>query len=164
VDWLLANMAIFWIIVAVVLAVIEGLTLGLVTIWFTIGAGAAAAAALAGAGVWLQVVVFFAVSVVLLVFTRPILVKRLKVGREKNYTQQLEGKAALVTEDIKPFHSGLAKVNGIVWTAVGETETVRIAAGEQAKILRVEGVKLIVVPMAPEGAETARASEVGVGE
>jgi membrane protein implicated in regulation of membrane protease activity len=137
-------MAIFWIIVAVIMAVIEGVTLGLVTIWFTIGGAAAAVSALLGADAPIQVVVFFIVSIVLLIFTRPILVKKLKVGREKNVIEQLEGKVGLVTEDIRPFHSGLVKVNGIIWTAVGETNEVIAAAGTKVEILRVEGVKLIV--------------------
>ena len=138
--------AIFWVIVAVIFAIVEGATMGLVTIWFTVGGGAAALAAVIGAPFPVQVAVFFIVSVVLLIFTRPLFVKRLRVGKEKNYTEQLEGKPALVTEDIGPFHSGLAKVNGIVWTAVGETEEMTAAKGERVTILRVEGVKLIVRP------------------
>jgi membrane protein implicated in regulation of membrane protease activity len=142
-------MAIFWIVVAVALAVIEGFTLGLVTIWFTIGGAAAVASALLGAGVPIQIAVFFIVSIALLLFTRPILVKKLKVGKEKNVIEQLEGKTGLVTEEIGPFQSGLVKVNGIVWTAVGETNAVAAAAGAEVEILRVEGVKLIVRNPAP---------------
>ena len=121
-ELIAANMALFWIICAVIFAVLEGVISGLVTIWFTIGGGAAAATAAAGAPIPVQVVVFFAVSIVLLIFTRPILSKKLKVGREKNYTQQLEGKPGLVVEAIEPFKSGQVKVNGIVWTAVGESD------------------------------------------
>lgn len=143
-EWIASNMVIFWIVCAVIFAVIEGITSGLVTIWFTIGGAAAAAAGGAGLPIPGQVIVFFIVSVVLLIFTRPILVKKLKVGKEKNYTEQLEGKPGLVTEAIEPFQSGLVKVNGIVWTAVGETEEFHAQAGETVEIVRVEGVKLIV--------------------
>jgi membrane protein implicated in regulation of membrane protease activity len=143
-DWILANMAIFWVIVAVVFAVIEAIVSGLVTIWFTVGGGVAAVCALAGMPPGGQVAVFFVVSIVLLVFTRPILVKKLKVGREKNYTEQLEGKTGLVVEAIEPFGSGQVKVRGIVWTAVGETDDLAAPVGSKVEILRVEGVKLIV--------------------
>jgi len=142
-DWISSNMVLFWIICAVIFAVLEGIVSGLVTIWFTIGGAAAAVAAIA-APIPIQIVVFFAVSIALLIFTRPILVKKLKVGREKNYTEQLEGKAGLVVDEIKPFHSGQVKVNGIVWTAVGETDQFSANAGEQVEIVRIEGVKLIV--------------------
>ena len=144
IDWIVSNMVLFWIICAVIFAVLEGIISGLLTIWFTIGGGAAAVAAAVGAPIPAQIVCFFIVSVVLLIFTRPILVKKLKVGREKNYTEQLEGKPGLVVEEIKPFHSGQVKVRGILWTAVGETDTFAAKKGEQVRIVRVEGVKLIV--------------------
>ncbi|MDR1043208.1 MAG: NfeD family protein [Clostridiales Family XIII bacterium] len=137
-------MVILWIIIAIVFAVIEGFTLGLVTIWFTIGAAAAVVVALAGGDPLIQVVVFFAVSIVLLIFTRPILVKKLKVGREKNNIELLEGKVGLVTETIAPFKSGLVKVNGVIWTAVGDDKEFAADAGSEIEIVRVEGVKLIV--------------------
>ena len=143
-ELIVANMVLIWIILAVVFAVIEGIVSGLVTIWFTIGAGAAAGLAAAGAPIPVQVVVFFAVSLVLLFFTRPILSKKLKVGKEKNYTEQLEGKPGLVVEAIEPFKSGQVKVGGILWTAVGETERFAAPADSMIEIVRVEGVKLIV--------------------
>ncbi|MDR1495444.1 MAG: NfeD family protein [Clostridiales Family XIII bacterium] len=141
---LAGHMAIVWIVVAIILAVIEGFTLGLVTIWFTIGAAASTVVALAGGDIMIQIVVFFVVSIVLLIFTRPILVKKLKVGREKNNIELLEGSVALVTEAIEPFKSGLVKVNGVIWTAVGEETEFAAGADEEVEIVRVEGVKLIV--------------------
>jgi len=143
-DWIMANMVLIWIGIAVIFAVIEGIVSGLVTIWFTIGGGVAAALAAAGAPIPVQVVVFFAVSLILLIFTRPILSKKLKVGREKNYTEQLEGKPGLVVEAIEPFKSGQVKVGGIIWTAVGETEHFSAPAGSNVEIVRVKGVKLVV--------------------
>jgi len=143
-ELIVANMVLIWIILAVVFAVIEGIVSGLVTIWFTIGAGVGAGLAAAGAPIPLQVIIFFAVSLILLIFTRPILSKKLKVGKEKNYTEQLEGKPGLVVEAIEPFKSGQVKVGGILWTAVGETEHFAAPADTMIEIVRVEGVKLIV--------------------
>jgi membrane protein implicated in regulation of membrane protease activity len=151
IDWIASNMVLFWIICAVIFAVLEGIISGLLTIWFTIGGGAAAVAAAVGAPIPAQIVCFFVVSVILLIFTRPILVKKLKVGREKNYTEQLEDKPGLVVEEIKPYHSGQVKVRGILWTAVGETDTFAAKKGEQVKIVRVEGVKLIVKAFGESG-------------
>jgi membrane protein implicated in regulation of membrane protease activity len=141
---LAGHMAIVWIVIAIIFAVVEGFTLGLVTIWFTIGAAASTIVALAGGNILIQIAVFFIVSIVLLIFTRPILVKKLKVGREKNNIEQLEGSVALVTEKVEPFKSGLVKVNGVIWTAVGEEREFSADAGEEVEIVRVEGVKLIV--------------------
>ena len=143
-DWIASNMVLFWIIIAVIFAVIEGFVSGLVTIWFTIGGAAAAVACAVGAPIPVQVIVFFAVSIALLIFTRPILVEKLRVGKEKNYTEQIEGKPGLVIEALEPFHSGQVKVGGITWTAVGETDEFSAPAGCKVEIVRVEGVKLVV--------------------
>ena len=144
IELLASHIIVVWIVIAVIFAVAEGLTSSFITIWFTIGAAASAVVAAVGGGVPLQIVIFFVVSVLLLIFTRPILVKRLKLGKEKNYTEQLEGKTGLVIEEIKPFGSGQVKVRGIVWTAVGETEDFAAEKDSIVEIVRVEGVKLIV--------------------
>jgi membrane protein implicated in regulation of membrane protease activity len=138
------HMALIWIAIMIVFAVIEGFTLGLFTIWFAVGAAVATLVALLGGSPLIQVVVFFAVSLILLFFTRPILVKKLKVGREKNNIELIEGKIALVTEAIEPFKSGLVKVDGVVWTAVGEAPGFAVDKGAEVEIIRIEGVKLIV--------------------
>ncbi|MDR1272710.1 MAG: NfeD family protein [Clostridiales Family XIII bacterium] len=138
------HMALVWIAIAIVFAVIEGFTLGLFTIWFAVGAAAATLVALLGGSMPVQVAVFLAVSLVLLVFTRPILVKKLKVGREKNNIELIEGKTGLVTEAIEPYKSGLVKVDGVVWTVVGEDPGFTADKGSEVEIIRIEGVKLIV--------------------
>jgi membrane protein implicated in regulation of membrane protease activity len=71
-------------------------------------------------------------------------VKKLKIGREKNVTEQIEGRRGLVTETIKPFGSGLVKVDGVIWTAIGEYPEVMIQTGCRIQVVRIEGVKLIV--------------------
>ncbi|MDR2157371.1 MAG: NfeD family protein [Clostridiales Family XIII bacterium] len=144
---IVAHMAIVWIVLAIIFATIEGFTFGLVTIWFTVGALVAAIVALIGGNLPAQLIAFFAISIILLVFTRPILVKHLKVGKEKNNIEIIEGKRGLVTEMIAPFKSGLVKVNGIVWTAVGETPDAAAEVGQEVEVIRVEGVKLIVSPV-----------------
>ena len=55
--------AIIWLIISIVLAVIELSTLGLVTIWFAIGAIVSMIVALLGANIWVQLICFILVSV-----------------------------------------------------------------------------------------------------
>jgi membrane protein implicated in regulation of membrane protease activity len=144
IDYFANHMVIAWIVLAVIFAVTEGLTLSMITIWFTIGAAASAIVAACGGGFWLQLIVFVAVGVVLLIFTRPVLVKHLKVGREKNNVEAIVGATGLVTEAIKPFGSGLVKVRGIIWTAIGEAPDFETPDGAIVEVVRIEGVKLIV--------------------
>ncbi|MGI6731372.1 MAG: NfeD family protein [Anaerovoracaceae bacterium] len=135
---------IVWILIAVIFAIIEAFTMGLTTIWFTIGGVGACLVALAGGSILLQVVVFLVVSIVLLYFTRPLAEKKLKIGHEKNSIDQIIGKSALVTEDIEPYHTGQVKLDGQIWTAVSKHNQDTLVKGEEVRILKVEGVKLIV--------------------
>ena len=141
------TMPLLWIIVAIIFAVLEGFTVSLVTVWFAVGGIAAMIASLLGANIGIQIAIFLAVSILLLIFTRPILVKYLKLGKEKNNLEQIIGKTGLVTSAIEPFNSGQVKLNGIIWTAVGEDQNCAFAKDEQVKIVKIEGVKLIVTSL-----------------
>ncbi len=91
---------IFWLAVILIMSVIEIITLGLTTIWFAGGALAAFLAYLLGAGVAVQAVLFAAVSVALLVVTRPLAVRFFNQDREKTNAESLIGKTAVVLERI----------------------------------------------------------------
>ena len=67
---------IIWIAAIVIFGVVEAATVGLVSIWFVIGSVAGLVAAALDAPIWLQVVLFFLVSIAALIATRP-LVKKL---------------------------------------------------------------------------------------
>lgn len=142
--------SLIWIGIAVILGVIEAITLGLITIWFAAGALVAAIAALFHAPMPLQIVIFFVVSCVLLYFTKPLAQRKLKIGKEKTNVDALAGQTALVTENIRPYHTGQVKVNGQIWTAITDLSDLTIPAGIQVRIQGVEGVKLIVRPLEEE--------------
>jgi membrane protein implicated in regulation of membrane protease activity len=146
IGFLLDYLPVIWIAVAVLLAIIEAFTLGLTTIWFAIGSVVAALAAMLGAGFLAQTAVFLIVSILTLLLTRPVAVKKLKIGREKNVTEQMKGKLGVVTEALIPFGSGLVKVGGAFWTAVSEDPAIRMESGTEVVVVRIEGVKVIVKP------------------
>lgn len=133
-----------WILIAVIFAVIEGFTMGLTTIWFTIGGVAACIIALLGGPLLLQIAVFLIVSIILLYFTRPLAEKKLKIGHEKNNIDLMIGKTGMVTEDIMPYNTGQVKLNGMVWTAVTRGNNKIVLKGQEVKVVKIEGVKLIV--------------------
>ena len=142
------HLPLIWIGVAVFLALIEAATLGLTTIWFAIGAVVAVFAALLDQSFFVQVAVFFAVSAILLIFTRPVAIRRLALCREKNVTEQMEGRLGIMTEAAPPFGTGLVKVGGVFWTAVGEEPARGIEKGIEIVVVRIEGLKLVVRPAA----------------
>jgi len=133
-----------WTILAILLTVAEGLTMGLTTIWFAIGALAALVAAALHLNIVVQVVVFILVSVLSLIYTRPIAMRVLKIGATKTNAASLIGRKGIVQKEILPFATGQVKVNGQIWTAKGIDEEVEIPIGEEVLIKRIDGVKLIV--------------------
>ena len=93
-------MAIYWLIAAGVLILIEMITLGLTTIWFAGGSFVGFLAAVLGADLWLQILLCLLVSIILLVFTRPIAEKHLNHSRVKTNVDELVGKTGKVIEEI----------------------------------------------------------------
>lgn len=134
-----------WLIGMVVFLVIEIVTLGLTTIWFAGGALIAFLASLLGASVPVQVILFFAVSFILLLFTRPVLQKKLNSTREKTNVNSMVGKEGKVEETIDNFNeTGKILISGMEWTARSEQEDVVIPKGSKVIVKAVKGVKVIV--------------------
>ncbi|MFQ8958204.1 MAG: NfeD family protein [Eubacterium sp.] len=75
----LEKMYIVWICAAVLFGIFEALTVQLVSVWFVIGAVAALVSSLAGAELYVQIIVFIAVSVLMLLITRPLVKKKFVV-------------------------------------------------------------------------------------
>lgn len=133
-----------WLIIAAVLIILEIITISLTSIWFAVGAFAAALVTTATDNLWIQLGVFIALSVILWIFTRPVAMKYLKLGRVKTNVESLAGQKAIVTETINNIEAkGHAKINGLEWTARSADNTV-IDEGAFVVIKEVSGVKLIV--------------------
>ena len=138
-------MAIGWLIALIVLLAVEIATMGLTTIWFAGGALVALIAALLSANIVVKVILFVAVSLILLIFTRPVAVKYLNNNAVKTNAEGLIGRTAKVIYTIDNVNStGYASVDGQEWTARSEDNSVVIPEGTLVTIVRIEGVKLIV--------------------
>lgn len=136
----------FWLLAAVVFGVIESLTMGLVTIWFAGGALVALVASILNVSVPIQIVIFLAVSVVLMVGTRKIFIEKLRTGQEKTNVEALIGRIGTAKTDVDNMSAGIVNLSGQEWSALCGTEE-KIVAGEKVKVERIEGVKLIVAPV-----------------
>ena len=134
----------FWLIVAAAALVIEMISLGLSSIWFTGGGIVAALIAYADGPLWLQVIAFVGVSTILLLLMRPLAKKRLKIGEEKTNIDSMIGRIekVLVTVD-NNAGTGMIKIGDIDWRAVSDDGSV-IPDGTLVKISRIEGTKLYV--------------------
>lgn len=97
--------AVYWLIALVVLLVIEAATLGLATIWFAGGALIALIAAMCGAGFVIQMVCFLVVSLILLIFTRPVAVRFLNKDTLKTNVDRVIGMEGIVAEEISTWQA-----------------------------------------------------------
>lgn len=135
-----------WLAVIIVAAVLEALTAQLVSIWMVVGGIAALIANLLGAPLWVQSAVFLAVTALALALTRPLVRKVLDGKKVETNADRYIGKVGLVTAEIdNEMGQGQVTVMGSVWSARSDGGEV-IPAGHNVLVLRIEGVKLIVIP------------------
>lgn len=132
-----------WLVVAAVMAVVEVLSLGLITMWFVIGSLAAFLANLLGFDIVVQLVVFFVVSIVCLIVLRPVFVKYRKHGEKEE--PDVVGQTALVVEDVdnERLVGRVQTANRMTWAAKSADNSV-IPTGETVVIQSRESIKLIV--------------------
>lgn len=136
---------VIWLLAVAALLIIEAITVGLTTIWFAGGCLAAAVAAWFQADLVVQLLLFFGVSVLLLVFTRPLAVKYMRKGVTKTNAESLVGQTAVVIQSICNLEqTGQVRIHDIEWMARTEDGGKTIPEGAVVKILRIDGVKLIV--------------------
>lgn len=135
---------IIWIAAIVIFGVVEAATVGLVSIWFVIGSVAGLITAVLGGMIWLQVVMFFIVSIAALIATRPLVRKLAKKGEVATNADRVLGGTARVTETIdNTVPTGEVYIDGKTWTARSESGVV-IPPETLVQVLRLEGVKLYV--------------------
>lgn len=136
-----------WLVFLIVCIIVELATMGLTMVWFAGGALVAAIAALCNAPLVLQIVLFLAVSIVLLFFTRPIAVKYFNKDRIKTNVESMIGRQAIVISEINNLEGvGQVTVGGQEWTARSKDEDVEIPVGTVVIVRAINGVKLIVEP------------------
>lgn len=143
IELILQNLSWFWLIIAVVLTIIEVVTLGLTTIWFALGALVMIFLSFTPIPFAVQVLIWLLISSALLYFTRPYAVKKLKVGKEKTNTESLIGKKALVIKTITKFEKGEIKLNGLIWGAKSDQDE-ELEKDSECEVIRIEGATAVV--------------------
>ena len=137
-----------WIAVIVVACVLEWLTqVQLISIWAALGGVVALILELAGVGKEIQVVVFFAVTIVAIVLTRPLAKKMtgfIKTPTNADMNIDKVGKVTkIVDEELGIMR---VKVENNDWSATTENKSV-LPVGTEIVVQAIEGVKLIVKPV-----------------
>ncbi|MCC8129488.1 MAG: NfeD family protein [Clostridiales bacterium] len=147
---------VFWVIAIVVFAIVEGVTVGLASIWFVAGALAALIVSLFISNVWIQAAVFLLVSILSLAAFKPLVERYLtpKDARRATNLDSIIGQEAVVREDICNLENrGQVKIKGLEWSALSETGE-DIPAGTVVVVDRIEGVRVYVHPAPVESVGT----------
>lgn len=138
---------VIWIGAMVLFGVVEAATAGLTSIWFVLGSVAGLIAAICDGPVWLQLTLFFVVSIISLAATRPLVKKLMGKNIVATNADRVLGAQARVTEAIdNTLPTGAVYVGGKTWTARSESGE-PIPVGTIVRIGRMEGVKLYVQPL-----------------
>lgn len=143
-DWISENIdSVIWLCVIVVATIVEAETLALVSVWFIPSAAVSLILSFCGVDMAIQISVFAVLSFVLLIFSRKIFGKALRIKPVATNADSLIGEKAIVTEDINNIEGkGAAKVRGLEWSARSASGD-DIKIGTVVRITGIEGVKLI---------------------
>lgn len=135
----------YWLAVLVILISVELCTLALTTIWFAGGALAALITSCFTDSLVIQCIAFGVISLVLLLFLRPSVVRRFNRKRAKTNVDTAAGKTVRVIEAVDNISdTGRVLLDGLDWTARSSEDEITFNEGETATVVRVEGVKLII--------------------
>ncbi len=137
-----------WIAVIVVACLMEWATqVQLISIWAALGGIVALILELAGLGKEIQVVVFFAVTILAIVLTRPLAKKMTSFIKTPTNADMNIDKIGKVTK-IVDEELGImrVKVENNDWSATTENKSV-LPVGTEIVVQAIEGVKLIVKPV-----------------
>jgi membrane protein implicated in regulation of membrane protease activity len=134
-----------WVVAAVLLAVGEILTPGLFFLGpVALGAGVAAVVAAVGAPIWLQLIVFAAVSAASLAVLRPLARRHLHMpAAMRTGTAALEGAHAVVLQRVDD-RGGRVRIGGEEWSARAFMPDQVMEPGTRVEVMKIEGATALV--------------------
>lgn len=136
-----------WLGVGIAAAVIEGLTVQLVSIWFALSAALTALASMIfKLDFTYQLLLFSLLGLLLLLATRPFVKRKLRVKQEHTNADMVVGKTGVVTKQVGNIESvGRVAVSGMDWAAKTADGKV-LEEGAHVVVKAIEGVTLLVEP------------------
>ena len=138
-------MWIIWLVVFVLSLIVEGLTSELVSIFFSLGSLVALIMSFfTGIPYYIELVVFVVLSILSLLALRPVMNRVLKKEKRLTNIDEFVGKEIKLTKGYEQYGFGEASIGGIIWRVLNIEEKEPINEGSIAKIVSVQGNKLIV--------------------
>ena len=135
------DMWILWLVVIVLLVFLEVSTVNLVCVWFILSGLVSLILSFFIDSFYIEFAVFVLLGLVLMVLTRPILVKKFARKNVKTNIDRVLGMEGVVTEEITKLKVGEVKVDGKRWSAISDE---KIEVGTTVIVESIDGVKLVV--------------------
>lgn len=137
------NLPWIWVAITIICIVVETLTMALTCIWFAIGAFIMVFVAFTPLPFVGQLLMFVVISLLLLIFTRPLVQKKISQKKISTNYERIIGQIAVVTKQITATDKGTIKINGMEWTAAVQEDIV-LEVGSNCTIEKIEGVTAYV--------------------
>jgi membrane protein implicated in regulation of membrane protease activity len=147
----------FWVIVAIVFAIAEVMTVALFAAFIAVGALGAAVVSLMGFNLLVQAIVLGIIGVVGILVARPYLVERLHIGRPalRSGADSMVGQQTLLIEPIGGLEQpGHVKIAGEMWPALTEDGS-PLPATTPVVVTALRSTVLIVRPVSKSSSPSA---------
>ncbi len=135
------DMWILWLVIVILLTFLEVITINLVSVWFIASALVSLFLSFVIDEFYIQFAIFVILGLILMVITRPILVKKFGKKNVKTNLDRVIGMEGVVTEEITKLKVGEVKVDGKKWSAISDK---KIEVGTTVVVESIDGVKLVV--------------------
>jgi len=142
-----------WLVLILVFAIVEVLTLEFTALMLAVGSLGGLGTELLGGEWWLQILVALVLSVLLILLIRPVLLKRLRHGEDPTPSNVdallgMTGRVVLPLDDDAPGPGQVRLANGETWTArlSALVAAAALPAGTRIVVTAIEGSTAVVVP------------------
>ena len=147
---------IMWAVLLVIAIVAETVTQELVAIWFMPAIVINCILAYFQVDLYIQIMVFIFLSAVLLITTRRWAKRILSPGKQPTNADRVVGETGTVIQRVSALDAtGQVKVMGQIWSARSEDPERILEENAVVRVVRIEGVHVVVSPCQETAAENA---------
>lgn len=136
-----------WLIIAGFCFILEIATVGFLIFWLGVAALITCLLSLFISNIVVQMAIFTILSAILIAFTRQFANKLNKNDTSVTNANSIIGKEGIVTKEIINNGIGQVKVSGDIWSAISEDSNVSIPVESTVKVIKIDGVKLVIKPI-----------------
>lgn len=134
-----------WLAIFIVSIIVEICTFELISVWFSVGAIFALILSVIPNIPWfVELIVFFLVSIICLASLRTIANKALKRKLSNSNIDEIIGQKGVVIKKISSLEPGEIRIRDVIWTALPVDENDIIKTGSIVKVISLKGNKLFV--------------------